>query len=236
MTVPTNTTGEDFVSLPILDLSGANSPTERGVLLRQQAGIDRVSVSRMQLQTTQRLMQHSYHDAVQPLSYRFVHLIEEAFGIPIGTFDGFFLPSAHSADTAAVRMPPQHRIKLIKYPPSSSELVGDEQGLEVLNRNGEWIAAPPVAGTLVVNFGNAFEAATEGAVKATVHRVLAPTSTSSPRYSIPFFQGLPLDLTVSEIQSYIPQAVRLLRKQDEYTTKSNADDVSAFLDPRWDSL
>ena len=31
-----------------------------------------------------------YHDAVQELSYRFVHLIEEAFGIPPGTFDHFF--------------------------------------------------------------------------------------------------------------------------------------------------
>lgn len=92
-------------------------------------------------------------------------------------------------------MPPQHRIKLVKYPPNTSVnnasdrgqgvgahkdssgwltflyQVGEEEGLEVLNTTGDWIAAPPVRDTFVVNFGNAFEAATEGAVKATVHRV-----------------------------------------------------------------
>lgn len=121
----------------------------------------------------------------------------------------------------------------------------------MLDASGNWIAAPPVDDTFVVNFGNAFEAATEGAVKATVHRVKvclrhcpylrtdtehakAPGPMSNPRYSIPFFQGLPLDLTVSEIRSYIPGTVRNLR-QDRQQTTSNGD-VSAFLDPRWDSL
>jgi len=75
----------------------------------------------------------AYHDAVQELSYKFVHLIEEAFGINIGTFNDFFrsshtsAPSAHhnggaNASVSGGRranMPPQHRIKLLKYPPSS---------------------------------------------------------------------------------------------------------------------
>lgn len=88
-------------------------------------------------------------------------------------------------------MPPQHRIKLIKYPPSTNSRrgqgvgahkdssgwltflyqAGEEEGLEVVSASGEWIPAPPIEGTFVVNFGNAFEAATDGAVKATVHRV-----------------------------------------------------------------
>ena len=92
-------------------------------------------------------------------------------------------------------MQPQHRIKLIKYPPSSSPSedeaggqgvgahkdssgwltflyqVGDEKGLEVFGPEDEWVEAPPIPGSFVVNFGNAFEAATDGAVKATVHRV-----------------------------------------------------------------
>ena len=129
------------------------------------------------------------------LSYRFVHLIEEAFSIPAGTFDSFFhppvRPHTHGIPCTDSYMQPQHRIKLIKYPPnpgitrgqgvgahkdSSGWLtflyqVGEEEGLEVINGQGEWIAAPPVKGSFVVNFGNAFEAATEGAVKATVHRV-----------------------------------------------------------------
>lgn len=90
-------------------------------------------------------------------------------------------------------VPPQHRIKLVRYPPSLDDgprkkqgvgahkdssgwltflyQVGKEEGLEVLDAEGQWLSAPPIEGTFVVNFGNAFESATEGAVKATVHRV-----------------------------------------------------------------
>lgn len=201
-----------------------------------------------------------YHDAVQDLSYRFVHLVEEAFDIPVGTFDAFFSPSALSSnddnlDRRQDYVPPQHRIKLVKYPPnpepgdagqgvgahkdSSGWLtflyqVGQEEGLEVLSSNGEWIAAPPIDNTFVVNFGNAFEAATEGAVKATIHRVKARGPTSNSRFSIPFFQGLPLDLTVSEIRTYIPEHVKISRR-DSVQLLGN-ETVSSFLDMRWDSL
>lgn len=196
-----------------------------------------------------------YHDALQALSHRFVHLVEEAFGIPVGTFDDFFLPrSGNLTNRNGDYMPPQHRIKLVKYPTSADKSrgqgvgahkdssgwltflyqVGQEEGLEVVGANGDWTPAPPIEGTFVVNFGNAFEAATEGAVKATVHRVKAPASTPNPRYSIPFFQGLPLDLTVSEIRSYIPESVRKLRPKSESMKDNGA--ISSFLDPRWDSL
>ncbi|KAJ9622772.1 hypothetical protein H2203_006423 [Taxawa tesnikishii (nom. ined.)] len=114
-----------------------------------------------------------YHDAVQALSYRFVHLIEEAFDIPTGTFDDFFRTSGSARGgsdqhASASWMPPQHRIKLVKYPPNTSVnnasdrgqgvgahkdssgwltflyQVGEEEGLEVLNTTGDWIAAPPL--------------------------------------------------------------------------------------------
>jgi isopenicillin N synthase-like dioxygenase len=197
-----------------------------------------------------------YHDALQELSYRFVHLIEEAFEIPVGTFDHFF--GRQTSDLALngtqsqrTFLPPQHRLKLLKYPPSSPGAQGQGvgahkdssgwltflyqvnenlPGLEVLSTDNTWLSAHPVPGTFVVNFGNAFEAATEGAVKATTHRVIAPPPESDTRYSIPFFQGLPLDMTVSEVRSYIPPRVRRMRKTDE------REQVSAFLDPRWDSL
>ncbi|KAI5357049.1 Putative oxoglutarate/iron-dependent dioxygenase, non-hem dioxygenase domain-containing protein [Septoria linicola] len=195
-----------------------------------------------------------YHDAVQALSYRFVHLIKEAVNIPVGTFDQFFEPESRTCGTPEkVSLPPQHRIKLLRYPPaphnddgaqgvgahkdSSGWLtflyqVGVEPGLEVMVANGDWIPAYPIDNGFVVNFGNAFDAAAEGAVKATVHRVIAPRQDSKVRYSIPFFQGLPLDMTVSEIRGYIPDAVK--RHRDESGTPH--DGISSFLDPRWDSL
>lgn len=44
-------------------------------------------------------------------------------------------------------------------------------------------------------------------------------------------------MTVSEIQSYIPQAVRNLRAKHVNAANGEAKDtVSTFLDPRWDSL
>ena len=200
-----------------------------------------------------------YHDAVQELSYRFVHLVEEAVGIPIGTFDHFFglanSQSASTEDESRLRtfLPPQHRIKLLRYPPSQDDAsagqgvgahkdssgwltflyqVGEEPGLEVMSSSGNWLPAYPMPNSFVVNFGNAFDAATEGAVKATIHRVISPGPNSNVRYSIPFFQGLPLDMTVSEVRSYIPDEVKRLRK----ASGTWHDESSSFLDQRWDSL
>ncbi|TKA73029.1 hypothetical protein B0A55_07051 [Friedmanniomyces simplex] len=214
----------------------------------------------------------AYHDAVQELSYRFVHLIEEAFEIPIGTFDHFF--GSHQPHDSPIEgnrpdnndlstfLPPQHRIKLLRYPPSPPNpdtdrsqtqpqgvgphkdssgwltfllQVGNNPGLEVLSPNNrDWIPARPIPGTFVVNFGNAFEAATEGAVRATTHRVIAPGPGRGDRYSIPFFQGLPLDMTVEEVRGYIPERVRRLRRE---AAGGEAEGVAAsFLDARWSSL
>ena len=157
-------------------------------------------------------------------------------------------------------MDPQHRIKIAKYhvaTDTNSEAqgvgphkdssgwltflyqIGAGQGLEVLDKGGEWIAADPIPGTFVVNFGNAFEAATEGAVRATVHRVRAPRERD--RYSIPFFMGLPLDLKVSEIRTFMPESVRSMRRREEEEERQKARvsveaSISTFLDPRWDCL
>ena len=111
--------------------------------------------------------------------------------------------------------------------------LGSARGLEVLDKSGSWIPADPIAGTFVVNFGNAFEAITEGAVRATIHRVQAPTQ--EDRYSIPFFMGLPVDLKVSKIRSFIPEAVRSMRTKENRQSSDEAA-VSIFLDPRWDML
>ncbi|OQO13640.1 hypothetical protein B0A48_01869 [Cryoendolithus antarcticus] len=206
-----------------------------------------------------------YHDALAQLSHRFVHLIEEAFEIPVGTYDHLFgketrhdspqggrSPIFDGDDGGLSCLPPQHRLKLLRYPPSSDSAAqgvgahkdssgwltflyqhGTGPGLETLSSTGAWLSAPPIPGTFVVNFGNAFEAATEGAVKATVHRVVSPGPGDDVRYSIPFFMGLPLDVTVSEIRAIIPEKVRRMRKDADSRAKT---EISTFLDPRWDSL
>ncbi len=58
-------------------------------------------------------------------------------------------------------------------------------GLQV-ERDGVWIDAPPVDDALIVNIGELLEFATDGYLKATVHRVLTPPA-GTDRISVPFF-------------------------------------------------
>jgi isopenicillin N synthase-like dioxygenase len=82
-----------------------------------------------------------------------------------------------------------HRLKFVRYPQSEpgSQGVGPHKdstglftflsqdqvgGLEVLNRSGQWISAPYIEGTFVVNVQQGFEAITGGLCPATTHRVI----------------------------------------------------------------
>lgn len=49
-------------------------------------------------------------------------------------------------------------------------------GLEVLNKSGQWISAPYIEGTFVVNVQQGFEAITGGLCPATTHRVIVSLS------------------------------------------------------------
>lgn len=82
------------------------------------------------------------------------------------------------------------RLKIVKYPTSTkngSQGVGPHKdstglftflsqdnvgGLQVLNKAGDWIDAPPVPGSIVVNIAQGFEAITGGKCPATAHRVI----------------------------------------------------------------
>ncbi|KAK5659971.1 hypothetical protein OQA88_13436 [Cercophora sp. LCS_1] len=117
----------------------------------------------------------------------------------------------------------QHRLKLVRYPPSPPTLPSNDlvqgvgphkdssgwwtfllqaspphvKGLQVLSDDGTWIDVPAIPGSFVVNIGQAFEVVTNGVCKATTHRVvLAPGSPE--RFSVPFFQGVRRSLTKKE--------------------------------------
>ena len=49
-----------------------------------------------------------------------------------------------------------------------------------------WIDADPIENTFIVNIGKLLEVATDGYLKATLHRVL-PTKPGEDRISVPFF-------------------------------------------------
>ena len=70
-------------------------------------------------------------------------------------------------------------------------------GLQV-DKDGHWIDAPPVPGAFVVNIGELLEVATDGYLKATVHRVVSPP-TGQTRISIPFFFNPALEARIPRI-------------------------------------
>ncbi len=63
------------------------------------------------------------------------------------------------------------------------------EGLEVLNKKGEWIAVTALPNQLVVNVGDMLQRLTNNKLKSTTHRVVNPPKEkwSEPRFSIPFF-------------------------------------------------
>ena len=110
---------------------------------------------------------------------------------------------------------PHQLLKIIRYPgrePGRDEqgvgahkdsgilsavFQGDRGGLQVETETG-WIDAEPLPGSFVVNIGEALEMASDGYLRATVHRVVAPPS-GTDRLSVAFFLGARLDATVPQL-------------------------------------
>lgn len=125
---------------------------------------------------------------LQDLSMRYfaeAHRVAEAlmrgFALGLGLAPDFFLRHTDA---------PMSRASYVYYPPGEGEPermgVGehtdfgvltvlcqdDVGGLEVLDLQGRWIAAPPIADTLIVNVGDLLGRWTNGAYRSTPHRVI----------------------------------------------------------------
>jgi len=112
---------------------------------------------------------------------------------------------------------PNHLIKIIRYPgrdaTQSDQGVGahkdsgfltfvlqeKQKGLEVELEDGRWIEAEPRKGSFVVNVGELLELATDGYLKATVHRVVTPPA-GTDRLSIAFFLGAPFGNDIPQLE------------------------------------
>ncbi|KAK4903787.1 hypothetical protein LTR66_017978, partial [Elasticomyces elasticus] len=142
-----------------------------------------------------------YMEAVSKAATKFVRLVAMALELSEHAFDQY--------------VGYQDRLKIVRYPASETAGQGlgphkdssgwwtfllqasppHVNGLQVLNKAGQWIDVPNKPGTFVVNIGQAFEVLTHGACKATIHRVV---SGGAERYSVPFFLGVKPDLTRRE--------------------------------------
>jgi isopenicillin N synthase-like dioxygenase len=72
-------------------------------------------------------------------------------------------------------------------------------GLELQKRDGEWVSAPFVPGTFVVNLGDMFKVWTNDVYVSNMHRVV--NRTGRERYSIPTFFNLDYHAPVSCLAS-----------------------------------
>ncbi|WP_170117006.1 isopenicillin N synthase family dioxygenase [Phyllobacterium sophorae] len=68
-------------------------------------------------------------------------------------------------------------------------------GLQVDDGNGGWISAPPKRGTFVINVGELLELASNGYLRANIHRVVTPPA-GGDRLSVAFFLGANLASTI----------------------------------------
>jgi len=79
----------------------------------------------------------------------------------------------------------------------------DIQALQVLNTERQWIDAPPIPGTFVINLGDQFARWTNDVFKSTVHR--AVNRSGVQRYSIPLFFGVDYEVKLEPIPSCISE-------------------------------
>ena len=74
-------------------------------------------------------------------------------------------------------------------------------GLQIMTTAGEWIPAPAIPGTYIVNSGDTLRRWTNDRFLSTAHRVFNASETD--RYSIPFFYAPNLNATIDTVASCV---------------------------------
>ena len=163
------------------------------------------------------------------IAERLLRAWAESLGAPADAFEPAF--GAH----------PSTLIKVVRYPgkdePTPQQGVGAHKDAGVLTllwvepgkgglqveKDGEWIDAPPLPGAFVVNIGELLEYASDGYLKATVHRVLSPGA-GEERISVPYFFNTALDKTIPLLE--LPPE---LRAQARGVTRDVNNPISGVL-------
>jgi isopenicillin N synthase-like dioxygenase len=144
-----------------------------------------------------------YYGEIWALSERLLG----TFAVGLGLEEAYFRPFFRK---------PLTQLRLLHYPPQprDAEALGveahtdtgaftvllqdDAGGLEVKNRAGAWIAAPPIPGTFVINIADMMQRWTNGRFVSTPHRVA--NRTGADRISVPFFANPDYSATIAPLQ------------------------------------
>jgi isopenicillin N synthase-like dioxygenase len=125
-------------------------------------------------------------------------------------------PPVPAAPTESVRSGAHDDINVITL------LLGaEEPGLQVLTRQGEWLAVSPAPGSLVVNVGDMLQRLTNNVLRSTTHRVVNPPRerASFARFSMPYFLHFNPDFLIRTLPGCIVQ-----ERTDHYPEPITADD------------
>jgi isopenicillin N synthase-like dioxygenase len=134
----------------------------------------------------------AYYQKLDVLGYELLGLFELGLDFAPGTLKDYFRKDMNS-------------LRLLHYPPQKPEEEGkylgarahtdtnaftilaqdSNGGLEIRNRDDQWVAVPPIDGAFIVNVGEVLKVWTDGIFSSTLHRVI--NRSGRDRYSIPFF-------------------------------------------------
>lgn len=137
------------------------------------------------------LMEQHYAD-MQALAQTLLRAIALALGIERDFFDARFAEPI--SVFRMIHYPPRHTARSADQPGAGAHtdygcvtlLYQDAAGgLQVRNVHGEWIDAPPIPGSFVVNIGDMMARWSNDRYTSTPHRVISPLGVH--RYSMPFF-------------------------------------------------
>lgn len=117
-------------------------------------------------------------------------------------------------------------LRLLHYPPVSPKVAGiraeahedinlitlllgaEEGGLELKDRDGNWLPVVPPPGALVINVGDMLQRLTNHRLPSTSHRVVnpPPERRGVARYSMPFFLHLRPDFLIEPLPQCVDEA------------------------------
>ena len=105
-------------------------------------------------------------------------------------------PLMKGTDPNCIRAAAHEDINLITLLVSASS-----SGLELLDRNGEWLAIETSPDNIIVDSGDMLARLTNEIIPATTHRVVNPKGPNRSRYSMPFFMHPNPDAVLSCLRS-----------------------------------
>ncbi|MBL4930027.1 isopenicillin N synthase family dioxygenase [Fuscibacter oryzae] len=80
----------------------------------------------------------------------------------------------------------------------------DVGGLQVMNREGNWVDGTPIRGAFVINIGDLIQKLTNDVYLANMHRVI--NTSGRERYSIPFFIDADFNAVIAPLPSCVTEA------------------------------